>query len=129
MGYEVEGALPIVQVAFEHQTNTPSHVTIKFHDCFLKDSPLSATRDARRTLRAGRNFGVILMAGIVIEVRDSEHIASTLDDHEVARVFVFGYSELHIILPAHDKTRTMPSDHVRVARTCVMLASCILQGH
>jgi hypothetical protein len=55
------------------------------------------------------------MTGNVVEVWNSEHVASALYNHEISRVFILGDAELHVVLPAHDKARTMTSDHVRIA--------------
>ena len=55
------------------------------------------------------------MARIVSQIRDGKDIAAALDDHEVARVFVFGKRESDVVLPAHDEAGAMAYDHVWIA--------------
>jgi len=115
VGYEVEGTAAVVQVALKYQSGNPAHIAIQFHHCFLEDGSLPTTRHTRCSIWTGHSFSFRVVSSEVIEIRNGEHVASALDDHEVSRVFILSNAELHVVLPAHDKARTMTCDHVRIA--------------
>jgi hypothetical protein len=127
MRYKVERSPTIVQIALEDETNAPSNIAVQLHDSFLKSGALFTTGHTRGSVWTQCGFCVGFMACIVVEVRDRENIAPTLDNHEVSRVFILSNVELDVILPAHDETGTVTSHHVWITRTCTKLAYSLIK--
>lgn len=113
---EVKRSPTIIQIALEHQSDTPSYIAVEFHDSLLKHSKLPTTRQTRRTVRP-TVLCVGFMPRVVAQIRDGKDVTSALDDHKVAWIFVFGESKLHVVLPTHDESCTVAGNHIWIART------------
>ncbi len=57
------------------------------------------------------------------EIRNGENVIAAVDDHELPGIVGLGYAPPDIILPAHHKACTVPSDHVGIAG-----AFCIIEA-